>query len=136
MFKVTVQGVEYEFDGDRLLLAEAREIKTFTGMSVAKWSRGIDEYDVDAIQVLIYLAKKRAGETLRFSDLDGVDFAEISLESMDDEEEAAEGEAELPQQQVDPTTPGDTGTTQTPGTTDTSVASPTTSSTALVTSTV
>lgn len=136
MFKLTVENIVYEFDGDHLLLAEAREIKTYTGMTLPKWSRGIDEMDPDAIQSLIYLAKKRAGETLRYSDLDSLDFADIDLEPMEDESEAAEEGTATPEQQVDPTPPGDTGTTQTPGTTDTSAGSPTTSSTALVTSTV
>ncbi|MEU0039105.1 hypothetical protein [Streptomyces sp. NPDC006333] len=134
MIKLTVEGVVYEFDGDHLLLAEARELKTYTGMSVAKWSRGIDEGDVDAIQALIYLAKKRAGESLRYSDLEQIDYADIDLEPLDDEDEAVEAEPGASQQAADPTPPGDTGTTQTPGTTDTSPPSPTTSSTDLVTS--
>ncbi|RPE44165.1 hypothetical protein EDD90_7395 [Streptomyces sp. Ag109_O5-1] len=135
MFKLTVENVVYEFDGDHLLLAEAREIKTYTGMTLPKWSRGIDEMDPDAIQSLIYLAKKRAGETLRYSDLDSLDFADIDLEPMKDEEEA-EGEPKASQEAVDPTPPGETGTTPTPGTTDTSDPSPTTSSTPPATSAV
>lgn len=134
MFKLTVEDVVYEFDGDHLLLAEAREIKTYTGMTLPKWSRGIDEMDPDAIQSLIYLAKKRAGETLRYSDLDSLDFADIDLEPMEDESETTEGETATPQQPVDPTPPGSTGTTPTPGTTDISPDSPTTSNTPLVTS--
>lgn len=131
MLKLTVEGVVYEFDGDHLLLAEAREIKNHTGMSVPKWSAGIDEGDVDAIQALIYLAKKRAGETLRWSDLETLDYADIDLEPMDEEEEVAEGEPEAAQQPVDPTPPGDSGMTQTPATTAISPDSPTTSSTPL-----
>ncbi|MEU2340067.1 hypothetical protein ABZ608_42180 [Streptomyces sp. NPDC013172] len=134
MFKLTVAGDVYEFDGDRMLLAEAREIKKFTGMTIPKWSMGIDEMDPDAIQSLIYLAKKRAGESLRYSDLDSLDFADIELEPMDDEEAGEEPEAE--QQAVDPTPLGESGTTPMPGTTDTSAPSPTTSSTPLATSTV
>jgi hypothetical protein len=134
VLKLTVEGVVYEFDGDHLLLAEARELKTYTGMTLPKWSAGVDEMDPDAIQALIYLAKKRAGETLRFSDLDSLDFADIELEPMDDEEEATEGEPGTPQQQVGPTPPGDSGTTQTPGTTSISPPSPTTSNTVPATS--
>ncbi|MGW4876539.1 hypothetical protein ACWEPI_08285 [Streptomyces sp. NPDC004262] len=133
MFKLTVEGTVYEFDGDHLLLAEAREIKTFAKMTVPAWSRGIDEMDPDAIQSLIYLAKKRAGESLRYSDLDTLDFADIDLEPMDDEDE--DGEPEAAGQAVDPTPPGDSGTTPTPASTDTSEPSPTTSSTPPETST-
>ncbi|MEW2300278.1 hypothetical protein AB0958_09885 [Streptomyces sp. NPDC006655] len=134
MFKLTVEGTVYEFDPGRMLLAEAREIKTYTGMTIPSWSVGIDEMDPDSLQSLIYLAKKRAGESLRYSDLDTLDFADIHLEPMEDEEEAEEG-PEAAQQAVDPTPPGDSGTTPTPGTTDTSAPSPTTSSTPLETST-
>lgn len=134
MLKLTVEGVEYQFDGDHLLLAEAREIKTYTGMSVPKWSAGIDEGDPDAIQSLIYLAKKRAGETLRYSDLDSLDYADIDLAPMDDEAEGEQEEAGVAQALMDPTPPGDTGTTQTPASTSTSPPSPTTSNTVLATS--
>lgn len=135
MIKLTVEGIVYEFDGDHLLLAEAREIKTFTGMSVPKWSAGIDEGDPDAIQSLIYLAKKRAGETLRYSDLDTLDYADIDLEPMDEEkDETAPPEQGAAEQQVGPTLPGDTGTTQTPDTGSTLPPSPTTSNTVPATS--
>ncbi|WP_435643876.1 hypothetical protein ACR9VJ_26475 [Streptomyces sp. H49] len=135
MIKLTVQGTVYEFDGDHLLLAEAREIKTHAKMSVPKWMAGIDEGDPDALQALIYLAKKRAGESLRFSDLDTLDYADIDLEPVDDETEEKEeqGAAQAP---VDPTPSGDTGMTQTPGSTGTSAPSPTTSSTTPETSAV
>ncbi|MFJ9114482.1 hypothetical protein ACIRJO_02920 [Streptomyces sp. NPDC102394] len=143
MLKLTVEGVVYEYDDGRLLLAEAREVKTFTGMSVPRWSAGIDEADVDAIQMLIYLAKKRNGETLRFSDLESIDFADIELDRVDEEDQAeenteAEGAGEQPEavvQPVDPTPSGDSGTTQTPASTSTSPDSPTTSSTPPPTST-
>ncbi|MFJ9374435.1 hypothetical protein [Streptomyces sp. NPDC101455] len=139
MFKLTVAGDVYEFDGDRMLLSEAREIKTYTGMTIPKWSQGIDEMDPDAIQSLIYLAKKRAGESLRYSDLETLDLKDIDLDPMDDEAEelqkAAQEVADAVRAAADPTPPGEPGTIPTPGTTDTSEPSPTTSSTAPATST-
>ncbi|MEU8717479.1 hypothetical protein [Streptomyces sp. NPDC048663] len=134
MFKLTVEGTVYEFDPSRMLLAEAREIKTYTKMTIPAWSMGIDEMDPDSMQSLIYLAKKRAGESLRYSDLDTLDFADIELEPMDDE--AEDGEPEAAGQAADPTPPGETGTTPTPATSDTSDPSPTTSSTPPATSSV
>lgn len=126
MIKLTVEGTVYEFDGDRLLLAEARELKSYTKMTPPKWSAGIDEGDPDATQFLIYLAKKRAGETLRFSDLDTLDYADIELENVDPEPDENEAGAAST---ADPTPPSDTGTTPTPDTSSTSEPSPTTSST-------
>jgi len=134
IIKLTVEGQVYEFDGDRLLLAEARELKTFTGLTPPKWSAGITEGDPDAIQFLVYLAKKRSGEAVRFSDLNSIDYADIDMEILgEDAEEPAEGGQ--PPAGADPTPPSN-GTTQTDGIGATSPPSPTDSSTTLRTSAV
>ncbi|GHA01520.1 hypothetical protein ACFOOM_12100 [Streptomyces echinoruber] len=129
--KLTVEGTQYEYDGDRLLVAEARELKAHTGFTPPKWFAALDESDPDAIAFLIYLAKKRAGETLRFSDLDSLDYAdfEFEMEFVAPEAEQAADQAEV-QSEPDPTpASGETGTTPTPDTSATSEPSPTTSST-------
>lgn len=134
MLKLTVEGAVYEFDGDRLLLAEARELKTYTGLTPPKWAAGIDEQDPDAIAFLIYLAKKRSGESLRYSDLDTIDYADIEMEHVGapgDDDAAAEEAGTA----ADPTPPSGTGTTQTDATGATSPSLPTTSSTPPPTST-
>ena len=133
--KLTVEGTEYEWDTDRLLVAEARELKTYTGFTPPRWLAALDEDDPDAIAGLIYMAKKRAGETLRFSDLDGLDYADFSMEPVGPESEQAQGEqagAEAGVQSAADPTPasGESGpTTPTPDTSSTSEPSPTTSST-------
>ncbi|WP_406168880.1 hypothetical protein [Streptomyces sp. NBC_00996] len=133
MIKLTVEGLVYEFDQERLLLAEARELKTFTGLTPPRWAAGIDEQDPDSVQGLIYLAKKRAGETLRWSDLDQLDFADIELELMGEDADAPDGTETAGQETApspDPTVPPpDSGTIPTDGSTATSPPSPTTSST-------
>lgn len=133
MIRVTVQGVAYDFDQEHLLVAEARELKTYTGLTPPRWGPLIDEGDPDAVAFLIFLSKKRAGETLRFSDLDSLDYADIAVEAVDgpETEDSPTGEAPA----ADPTeTPPATGTTPTDGSGDTSPPSPTTSSTAPETS--
>jgi hypothetical protein len=134
IIKLTVEGAEYEWDTDRLLVAEARELKQYTGFRPNKWLEAVDEGDPDAMAGLIYLAKKRAGETLRFSDLDTLNYADFDLEVVPPavEEKPAEQPAEQVEVQpgVDPTpASGESGTTPTAGTTSTSEPSPTTSST-------
>ena len=130
MIKLTVEGVVYEYDGDRLLLAEARELKLYTGFTPGKWGVAIDEGDPDALAFLIYLSKKRAGETLRYSDLDLVNYADIEMEFIAPvaDAKADDGAVEGPPA-VDPPEPSSTGTTPTPGTGNTSDPSPTTSNT-------
>lgn len=128
MIRVTVEGVAYDFDGDHVLLAEARELKTYTKLTLPRWNQGLDEMDPDAVQFLIFLAKKRAGESLRYSDLDTLDFADIDLELVEPEPDEPENAGEAAAA-TDPTPPPDTGTTPTAATSPTSDASPTTSST-------
>lgn len=135
MIKLTVEGIVYEVDDGRMLIAEARELKKLTGLSVPKFWEGVNEVDADAVAGLVFLAKRRAGETLRFSDLDSLDIADVRLEPVEDEEDAEQGgqQAAAP---ADPTPPSDSGTTPTDGTGATSAPSPTTSSTTLTASTV
>lgn len=127
MIRLTVEGVVYEFDDNRLLLAEAREIKTLTGMSPAKMFAGLEEADPDSIAAVIFLAKKRAGETLRFSDLGSLSYSDVNFELLESAD--SEGEAQQAAPAGDPTPPSGSGTTPTDGTTATLPPSPTTSST-------
>ncbi|MBY8342017.1 hypothetical protein LXH13_06130 [Streptomyces spinosirectus] len=133
VIKVTVEGTEYEWDSDRLLVAEARELKTYTGFTPPRWLAALDESDPDAIAALIFMSKKRAGETLRFSDLDTLDYADIQLDFVEpepDPDEAAAGGGAEAAPAADPTpASGGDGTTPTPATGATSDPSPTTSST-------
>ncbi|MET7479533.1 hypothetical protein ABZT17_34940 [Streptomyces sp. NPDC005648] len=134
--KLTVEGTEYEFDGSRLLVAEARELKTYTGFTPPKWLAAIDESDPDGLAFLIYLAKKRAGEQLRYSDLDSLDYADFDLEFVDPDE-AQDGTGEQTgdgaASEVVPADPtpesGQSGTIPSPATGATSDPSPTNSST-------
>ncbi|MCX3064203.1 hypothetical protein [Streptomyces beihaiensis] len=145
MIKLTVEGIDYEFDDQRMLVSEAREIKTLTGLTVPKLFAGVEEGDGDAIAALVFLAKKRAGEALRFSELDSLNLADVDLEVAPDHDEAvaqaaqdAQHAAGAPAQQVaaDPMPPSASGTTPTDGTGDTSLPSPTGSNTTPTTSAV
>lgn len=132
MIKLTVEGVDYEFDDKRMLVAEAREIKTLTGLTVPKLFAGVEEGDADAIASLVFLAKKRAGEALRFSELDSLDLADVDLDVVPDHDELAQAAQDVQQASeaaADPTPPSGSGTTPTDGTGATSAPSPTTSST-------
>lgn len=77
----------YDFDGTRLLVKEARELEELTGMGLQDFSDGIKRGKVDALVFMLYLAKKRSGEPVRFRDFDEVDIASLRIE--DDEQDAA-----------------------------------------------
>jgi len=140
IIKLKVEGTEYEWDSDRLLVAEARELKTYTGFTPPRWLAALDEGDPDACAALIYLAKKRAGENLRFSDLDTLDYHDFDFEVTDpdaeDDANKQSGDGQAAGEQPDPTpVSGDSGpTTPTSDTSPTSDPSPTSSSTAPETS--
>ncbi|MFJ4735287.1 hypothetical protein ACIP6V_23940 [Streptomyces sp. NPDC088770] len=137
IIKLTVQGAVYEVDAQRLLLAEARELKTYTGFTPPRWFEALDDADPDATAYLIYLAKKRAGEALRYSDLDSLDYADIELDIIEpgNADGESQGEAAAAGEGAagagpDPTpASGQSGTIPSDGTGSTSVPSPTASST-------
>lgn len=99
MIKLKVQGEEYLFDEESMLMAEARAIKKLTGMTPLRWQEGLNEMDPDAIQVLVYLVKKRAGLVVKYDDLETLDL----LKDIDIDPVTTEGEGE-----PDPTTAGPT----------------------------
>lgn len=133
IIKLKVEGTEYEWDSDRLLVAEARELKVHTGFTPPRWLAALDEQDPDALAALIYMAKKRAGESLRFSDLDTLDYADFELEVEDPDAENEEEQEGGGAGEADPTVEsGESGATPTPDSGPISDTSPTSSSTAPV----
>lgn len=93
--KITVEGQTYEYDG-RLMASEARLLKTHVGMTVSQFGRAAQEEDIDALVFLIWLCRRRAGETdLKFSDVD-FDLGSVDIEPDSDEVEAARPTVESP----------------------------------------
>ena len=123
--KLIVQGKDYEFDENRLTVAEARIIKKYAGLGIAELSDGLEKGDPDAICAFIFLAKKRAGEACRWHDLDDLDLAnDIDFEG-GEEQEDEDGEPTAVSPKSEPQS--DDGTTPTTGTSSTSESSPTAS---------
>lgn len=80
--KVTVDGTVYEYDPTRLMLTEAIEVQEKTGLNLKRWQLGLEEMDAFAIKALVYLLKKRAGES---PDWQRLDFDIAGLDIEDDE---------------------------------------------------
>lgn len=85
--KIRIEDQFYDFEADRLMLKEAMAVKTYTGMGVTDWNKALEEFDPNAIAALVWILKKRAGEDVRFSDLD---FNLADLEILSDEGEVAD----------------------------------------------
>lgn len=82
--KLKIDGTVYDFDQDRLMLSEAMAVQVATGMKVPQWQKALGEMDAYALGALVWLLRRRAGETdLRFED---VDFNLADLEDVSEEE--------------------------------------------------
>lgn len=79
MIKFGVGGTNYEYDDSTMTVAEARIIKKHTNMGLRSWAIGLQDMDPDALVGLVFIAKRRAGEAIRWQDLDDLDIAAIEL---------------------------------------------------------
>lgn len=77
--KFTLEDVEYEFDETRLLVREARELKHYTGMGLKAFGAGLEEGDPDALVGMFYLARRRTGEPVKWSDFDDINLAALDM---------------------------------------------------------
>ena len=70
--RFTQDGNKYAFDPDTITTLEAIELKKMTGYTVPAWSEAMGEMDAEAFRALVWLARKRAGDTPpgRYSDFD------------------------------------------------------------------
>jgi hypothetical protein len=77
--KVRVGDKRYPFDG--LKVSEARLIKSTCGMTVKGWQDALNEGDADAMAALVWVLRRRDGETgLAFLDVD-FDLTDVEVES-------------------------------------------------------
>ena len=96
----TLDGCEYKVTLDRLSIAEAREIKRYTGVTLgtlAMLAAGV--VDADAVAALVSLAKRRAGEDIDWAEIDQIDVVALlkTMSVSDDEADTPEPAADKPQ---------------------------------------
>ena len=106
MIRFTLNGEKFEFDDNRLSNLEAMQVKKVT---VDHWqpSEMFEAFrtgDVEACTVVAWLARRRAGEDVKFSEVefDLVEFWD-SIES--DNAEETDAEADPPKPDETPETP-------------------------------
>lgn len=85
MLRFVLDGTKYEYDDTTLTVKEARVIKKNTGFGLVTWAQGLQIGDPDALVAMVWLAKTRAGEAVRWQDFDDFDLASLDLLSGDDE---------------------------------------------------
>lgn len=72
MLEITFGDDVFEYDPDSLLMSEYKEVKRVTGLGRKEWLVGLAESDIEAVQALIYLLRRRRGDDIRIGDVDGV----------------------------------------------------------------
>ena len=99
--KFTLCDRDYRVTLDRLSIAEAREVKKFTGVTLTSLMLAASgQVDGDVLAAVVFLAKRRAGEEVDWAEIDGIDVvALIGAMSVVDEPEDA---PELPSEAATP----------------------------------
>ncbi len=85
MIKFRIKTDSYEFDDEAMTIDEARLIKKHTGMGLKSWAMGLQDMDPDALVAMVYLSKVRAGEAVRWQDLDSLKLNDINLDVPEDD---------------------------------------------------
>lgn len=121
MAQIVYRGGTYPvIDPVEWQLGEAAFIKRQTGQAVGEIARNAALSDAEAIVALIYVAKKRAGEKVRWEDFEDFTVGEIDY-IFEDERADDEDETETDEGGADPTSPS--GTTPAAGNSNTSTRS-------------
>lgn len=68
--KVRIEDSFYDFDQSRLMLKEAMAVKTYTGLSLQDWMKSLEDFDPPAVAALVWILRTRAGEEVRYSEID------------------------------------------------------------------
>lgn len=71
--KFTVDGKGYEFDLETLSLDEGEILEDYARIEVKDFMDALKATKVRAIRALVYIAKRRAGEDVRWADLGSLD---------------------------------------------------------------
>lgn len=66
----TLDDTEYEFDQNKLALAEAIAVKVESGLTIKAFQEGLTEMDPYALKSMVWLAKRRAGIKTRYEDIE------------------------------------------------------------------
>jgi hypothetical protein len=69
VIKFEVDGTKYQFNEGRLLGVEASAVKKNTGLTIVDFLNGIIGGDPDALIGMVFIAKKRAGEPVKWNEL-------------------------------------------------------------------
>lgn len=105
MLRFALDGVKYEYDEHKLLNIEAIALQKVTGLRVTEFAEALEQGDAGALTAVVWIAKRRAGEDVKFSELE-FDLMEM-MESMEQDEDGGDEQTPAAEGETDPTTPLD-----------------------------
>lgn len=65
-------GKTYALDMDEIEAHELRVVEQHSGMTYPEWMEGLQRGKVDALVAIVFTAKRRAGDTVEWADLDNM----------------------------------------------------------------
>jgi hypothetical protein len=114
--KVIINGMAYEYDGQRAPMSEALAIEHVYKRRYAEWQTDLAAGSAKAMCVLAWIILRRDGTDLPFEDIINGKFDFDLVEMLTSLAESAEAEAAEPDPTVPPAPAGTPGTgTDTPG---------------------
>lgn len=102
--RIRINNTWYDLDQRKLLNTEAIALQKITGKTFMQVAEAMKEGDIEALSALVWLAMKRAGSDIRYSDLE-FNLADVEIDEEDDGEPDDSGE-----QAADPTGAADAAT--------------------------
>lgn len=81
MLKFEVEGTPYELDLDFFPVRDAVMLKKTCKLTMGQIVLGLEEGDGEAIAAVVYLAKRRAGEVVRWEDMQNMNLIPV-MESL------------------------------------------------------
>lgn len=70
MMTFDIDGKPYEFDQNKLALAESIMVHEESGLTIADFNTGLQNMHPLALKSMVWLAKRRAGEAVRYKDIE------------------------------------------------------------------
>lgn len=103
--RITWRGGEYPMvDPTDMTRPELSEIRKLTGLMLRDVLTGLNKMDGDTLAAYLYVLRKRAGETVKWSDFDTFSVTEVDfLRDADDPEPAESTGDDTGDDELDPT---------------------------------
>jgi hypothetical protein len=105
--RIRINDTWYDLDQRKLLNTEAIALQKITGKTFMQVAEAMKDGDIEALSALVWLAMKRAGSDIRYSDLE-FNLADVEID--EDDKDIAEEMAVIEAEQGDPTGAADAAT--------------------------